>query len=109
MIGFKKSIYIIQFVRLTLGKKGSHACLGHDIFVEMFMCYVALIEDIVNPLLAKILQSIQKPTLQMSDQNSRVPSFSHKIHTINPKYRSIISGKSNHRYGQRQERPDGAH
>ena len=42
------------------------------------MCYVALIEDIVNSVLAKILKSIQKPPLQMSDQNSQVSSFSPK-------------------------------
>ena len=42
------------------------------------MCYVALNEDIVNPLLAKIPKSIQKPLLQMSNQNSQVSSFSRK-------------------------------
>ena len=44
----------------------------------MLVCYVALNEDIVNPLLDKIPKSIQKPLLQMSDQNSQVSSFSRK-------------------------------
>ena len=44
------------------------------------MCYVALNEDIVNPLQAQNSKEYTEATIKMSDQNFRVSSFSRKIH-----------------------------
>ena len=78
----------------------------------MLICYVSMNEDIVNPLLSKNFQRIygshyyKCPTKIPKSQVSHSKAISH---TTNPKYYSIVLGKVNRRYRQRQERPDGAH
>ena len=76
----------------------------------MLMCYVALNEDIVSPLQAQNPKEYTEATI--INVRPKFPSLKFLMQnpspTTNPKYRSVVSGKVNHRYGQRQERPDRA-
>ena len=78
----------------------------------MLTCYVALNEDIVNPLLARNSKEYTEATI--TNVRPKFPSLKFLTqkdisYTKNPKYCSIILGKANHHYGQGQEHPDEAH